>query len=128
MLPSAFASSTKWPLRRAGRAGGAIFRPLFFRGAPKPHAPSGMGKELGQLAFRQRAIEQTELDRNVVKPARSIAPIEMPQARHDDPRHRDLDIGPGLIEHEEIMPGTPGDLDAGFHLRARIVERDVDAE
>ena len=46
----------------------------------------------------------------------------MPQARNDHSDDRDLDIGPRLIEDEEIEAGAPGEIDAGKHLIARIVE------
>ncbi len=55
-----------------------------------------------ELVFRQRPVPQSELDRNVVKPAGREAAIEMPQSRNDHAYDRDLDIGTRLIEDEEI--------------------------
>ena len=34
----------------------------------------------------------------------------MPYPRRYDADYRNLDIGPGLVEHEEIEAGTPGDI------------------
>ena len=45
----------------------------------------------------------------------------MPQARNEHPDDGDLDVGPGLVEHEEIISRTGRDLDAGIDLVARIV-------
>ena len=47
-------------------------------------------------------VAESKLDRNIVKPARREAAIEMPQPRNGDPDNRGLDVGAGLIEHEEI--------------------------
>src|ERR1700720_3478420 len=82
-----------------------------------------MGEKRSELAFRQRPVAQSELDRNVVKPARREAAIEMPQSRNDHPDDRDLDVGPCLIEDEEVEASAPGDVDAGVDLLARVVER-----
>ena len=70
-----------------------------------------------------RPIPQSELDRNIVKPAGPKAAIEMPQAGNDHPDDRDLDVGPGLIEDEEIEARAPGDIDAGVDLVAGVVEQ-----
>src|SRR4029077_21053443 len=63
---------------------------------------------------------QSEFYRHVVKPAGPETAIEMPQARNDDADHGRLDVGPGLIEHEEIEAGAFDDVDAGQSLLARI--------
>src|SRR3981189_1467447 len=42
----------------------------------------------------------------------------MPQSRNDHPDHRDLDVGAGLIEDEEIEPSALGEANAGGHLIA----------
>ena len=55
-----------------------------------------------ELVFRQRPVSQSELYRNIVKPARREAAIEMPQSRNDHPDDRDLDVGTRLIEDEEV--------------------------
>ena len=72
-----------------------------------------MGMKRIELAFRQRPVPQSELDRNIVKPAGREAAIEMPQARNDHPDDRNLDVGPRLIEHEEIEARALGEIDAG---------------
>src|SRR5882724_11538142 len=77
-----------------------------------------MGKVLSELAFRHRLISQPEFDRNIVKPARPQAAIEMTKAGNDHSDDGDLDIGPRLIEDEEVEACTPGDVDAGIHLLA----------
>ncbi len=81
-----------------------------------------MGKKRREFAFRQRLISQSEFHRNIVKPARCEAAIEMPQSRNDHSDDGDLDVGPRLIEDEEIETCAPGDIDAGQHLVARVVE------
>src|ERR1700722_11837322 len=73
-----------------------------------------------ELAFRDRLVAQAELDRHVVKPARPETAIEMAQARNDDADHRRLDIGPGLIEHQEIEAGALGDVHASQSLLTRV--------
>ena len=45
----------------------------------------------------------------------------MSQARNEHSDHGDLNVGPRLVEHEEIVTCMGGDLDAGIHLVARIV-------
>ena len=100
----------------------AFFRAFFFLGVRKPDDPSAVRKERRQLAFRQRPIQQSKFYRNIVKPARCEAAVEMPQPRHDHPDDRDLDVGPRLIEDQEIEARAPGDVDAGVDLRARVVE------
>jgi len=82
-----------------------------------------MRKERREFAFRQRPIQQSELYRNIVKPARGETAIEMPQSRRDHPDDGDLDVGPRLIEDEENQTPTAGDVDAGVDLLARVVER-----
>src|ERR1700693_2753706 len=103
--------------------GGAIRRGFFFPGTRKPDAPSGVWKERRKFAFRQRPIQPSELYRNIVKPARSEAAIEIPQCRNDHSDDLDRNGGPRLIEDEEIEAGSPGDVDAGVYLRTRIVDR-----
>ena len=88
-----------------------------------PGCPSGMGEKRSEFVFRQWLIQVSEFYRNVIKPARREAAVEMPQARHDHPDDRRFDIRPRLIENEEIQAGAPGDIDAGKHLVARVVER-----
>ena len=80
-------------------------RPRLVPGARKPDDPSGMGMKRVELAFRQRPVAQSELYRNIVKPARREAAIEMPQPRNDHSDDRDFDVGPRLIEDEEIEAG-----------------------
>src|SRR5450755_241813 len=81
-----------------------------------------MGKKWRQFAFRQRPIAQAEPDWNIVKPARAKTPVEMPQPRNDHSDHRDLDVGSCLIKDDEIEAGAAGEIDAGEHLIARVVE------
>src|SRR5665647_17404 len=82
-----------------------------------------MGEKRSEFVFLQRPVQQPEFDRNIVKPARSEAAIEMSQAGNDDPDDRHLDVGPALIEHEKIEARSPGDVDAGIYLLARRVEK-----
>src|ERR1700686_2624996 len=82
-----------------------------------------MRQKRRQFVFRARPIQQSELDRNVVKPARPEAAIEMPQSGNDHPDDGDADVGPRLIEDEEIEARARGDIDAGVDLPASIVEK-----
>src|SRR5208282_5978551 len=80
-----------------------------------------MGMNRIELVFRQRLVAPAELDRNIVKPARREAAIEMPQSRNDHSDHRDLDIGARLIEDKEIEARSLGEPHATHHLLARVV-------
>src|SRR5258707_11246594 len=82
-----------------------------------------MGEKRSEFVFQKRPISQSEFHRNIVKSARSEAAIEMPQSRNDHSDDRDLDVGPRLIEDEEIEARARGDVDAGVDLLARVVER-----
>src|SRR5262245_22964099 len=119
MLPSACIRREKCPFNRAAMTG-AIFLACFFREARTKDPPSGMWKERSEIAFQSRAIQQSKLQRNIVKPARREAAIEMPQARNEHPDHGDLDVGPRLVQYQEIISRAGGDLDAGIDLVARI--------
>jgi hypothetical protein len=65
-----------------------------------------------ELVFRQRPISQSELYRDVVKPARREAAIEVPQSRNNDPDNWNLDVGACLIEDEEIESLSLGEAHA----------------
>src|ERR1700758_1895952 len=80
-----------------------------------------MGLEWRQFALQARAVEQAELDRNVVETARPEATVEMAQARDSDPYHGNADIGPGLVQHQEIIAGLSRDLDTGLDLASAVV-------
>jgi hypothetical protein len=56
-----------------------------------------MGVRRIELVLRQRPVAQSELHRDIVKPTRGEAAIEMPQSRYDHPNHRDIDVGARLI-------------------------------
>src|SRR5258708_39863569 len=82
-----------------------------------------MGEKRSELVFQQRPISPSEFDRNIVKSARYEAAIEMPQSRNDHSDDRNLDVGPRLIEDEEVEARARGDVDAGVDMLARVVER-----
>src|SRR5580704_14875320 len=82
-----------------------------------------MGEKRREFALQPRPIQQSELYRNIVKPARCEAAIEMPQSRNDYPDDGHFDVGPGLIEDEEIEARASSDIDAGDDLIAGVVER-----
>src|SRR5215831_11291256 len=105
-------------MRRTEMACGPVRRPLLTPRARKPGSPSGVREERCELAFRQRLVSPSKLDWNVVEPARREAAIEMPQAGNDHPGDRDFDVGPRLIEDEEIELVSSGDTHAGLHLFA----------
>src|SRR5262245_59736681 len=105
---------------RADRVAGAARRPRFIRGARKLERPSSLGMQRIELAFRQRPVSPSELDRDFVKPARCEAAIEMPQSRNDHSGDWDLDGGARRIEDEEIEARALGQFHAGGHLFARV--------
>src|SRR5258706_1779683 len=82
-----------------------------------------MGEKRSEFLVQQRPISQSEFHRNIVKSARSEAAIEMPQSRNDHSDDRNLDVGPRLIEDEEVEARARGDVDAGVDMLARVVER-----
>src|SRR5580704_10838890 len=92
----------------------------FVPGARKSGHPSGVGVNRIELVLRQRRIAQSELYRNIVKPAGCETAIEMPQSRNDHSDDRDLDIGTRLIEDEEVEACSLGKAHAGGHLVTRI--------
>ena len=73
-----------------------------------------------ELAFRRRPVEPSELYRNIVKPARREAAIEMPHSRNNHARDRNADVGTRLIENEEVEARALRRLHAGGHLFARV--------
>src|SRR6185437_10154098 len=111
MVPSACGSSATCALSLAAKTDGVARGIGFFRG-PRNAGLSAMGEERREFALRYRAIAQSQLYRNIIEPT-----------RHDDADDGDLDVGPGLVEHQEIHPRAPRDLDAGVDLRARGIER-----
>ena len=80
-----------------------------------------------ELVFRQPRVTQSELDRNIVKPAGRETAIEVPQSRNDHSDDRDVDIGAGLIEDEEIEALPLGEAHAGGHLLARVETAELHA-
>ena len=87
-----------------------------------------MGVNRIELVFLERPVAQSELYRNIVKPARREAAIEMPQSRNDHSDDRDLDVGTRLIEDEEIEARLLGEAHAGRHLLARVEMAELRAE
>ena len=79
-----------------------------------------MGVNWIELVFRQRPVSQSKLYRNIVKPARPEAAIEMPHSRNDHSDDRDVDVGARLIEDEEIEALSLGGMDTGGHLFVRF--------
>ena len=68
----------------------------------------------------ERRISQAELDRDFVEPARREAAVEMPQPRDDHPHDRHRDIGPRLIEDQEIEALALRKRNASDDLLARV--------
>jgi hypothetical protein len=97
---------------------------FFFPDAGKPAGSSlGMRKELRQFAFGNRSVAQSQLYGDVVKPARSEATVEVPQAWHDHPGDRGFDVRPGLVKDEKIQPRFSRDLYARINMLTRVFER-----
>src|SRR6201999_3235312 len=114
-------------LRRTDTAGAAAaLRFRFFAGVCKK--TSGVRQERRQLVFPQRFVEQAHPYRDIVEPARPKPLVEMPQAGREHAHHGHADVGPGLVEHEEVVAGPRGYLDTGLDLLAHAVERHVETE
>src|ERR1700746_2375010 len=79
-----------------------------------------MGMKWIELVFRQRSISQSELYRDIVEPAGREAAIEMPQPRNDHSDDWDVDIGPRLIEDEEVKALSFGKTHASSRLFACV--------
>src|SRR6516162_452082 len=94
--------------------------PLLYSGSAQANCPSGLGVKRIELAFRQRSVLPSELDRHIVKPARCEAAIEMPQSRNDHSGDRDPDVGARLIEHKEVEARALGEVHARSHLLACV--------
>ena len=73
-----------------------------------------------EFAFLQRLIAQSKPHRNIVKPTKPEAAIEMPQSRNNHSHDRRLDVGTRLIEDEEIEARLLCEGDAGRHLFACV--------
>src|SRR5581483_5776752 len=125
-LPSLCACKCTCALMRADRPGAGAFRFCFFAGARTQG--SSMRQEGRQLAFPERFVREAHPDRDIVQTARREAFVEMPQARREHAHHGHADIGPGLVEHEEIEASASGHRDAGFDLLAHAVERHLHAQ
>jgi hypothetical protein len=65
-------------------------------------------------------VQQSELDRNLVKPAGCETPVEMPQSWNDHSSNRYAYIGSRVIENEEIVARSFGKRDASIHLLTSI--------
>ena len=84
-----------------------------------------MGMKRIDFVFRQRSVAQSELYRNIIKPARREAAIKMPHSRNDHPDNRNVDVRPRLIEDEEVEALPLGQTYAGIHLLARVETADL---
>src|ERR1700761_811600 len=109
MSPSARASSAICALTPADSVGGVARRGLFAAEA-RNQGSSAVRQERREFGFRNRLIAQAELHRHIIEPARSEAAIEMPQPWYDHAHHGDLEVGPSLVEHQEVEACAPGDL------------------
>src|SRR6516165_5092210 len=127
MSPAVRGSIVTWLLSRAESIAGGDCRRLFFRGA-RTIGASGLGMKRIEIALRHRPVNPSQLDRHVVKPARREAAIEMPQPRNDHARDRDLDVGPGLVEHKEVEAFALDEIHTGHHLLALIEDPELGAE
>src|SRR5215212_4147089 len=102
------------PSEKSGRAGA-------------PRAPVGAGlaqagrtsrwrKLRIQLALRNRTVTKSDLDGNIVQPARRKATIEVPHSGNDHPGDRHPDVEAGLVQYKEIEALSFDEFDAGEHL------------
>src|ERR1700680_3826888 len=87
-----------------------------------------MGEKWIELVFRQLLISQSELYRDIVKPARREAAIEMPHSRNDHSDDRDVDVRTRLIEDQEVEAFSMGETHAGCHLHVRVETTELRVE
>src|SRR3974390_1249243 len=87
-----------------------------------------MGMKRIYFVFRQRSVAQSELNRNIIEPARREAAIEMPHSRNDYPHNWNVDVGARLIEDKEVEALPLGQTHAGNHLLARVETADLRAK
>ena len=73
-----------------------------------------------EIAFQGRLVQPAELDWDIVKSSGREPAVEVPQPRNNHANDRNVDVGAGVIENEEIEARTFGHVDAGEHLLARI--------
>ena len=82
-----------------------------------------------ELGFRQRPLSQSELDRDIVEPARRETAILVAQPGGDNPDHWNTNIRPRLVKDEKIESMALGERHTGMHLlapaKARELGRDV---
>src|SRR5262249_13680725 len=97
-------------------------------GSTQAGTTSGVGVHRIELVFRQWPVSQSQLDRNIVKPAWREAAIEMPQSGNDHPDDGDPDVGARLVEHEKIEALARGKSHASHHLLAFIEAAEFGAE
>src|SRR3954471_10531472 len=102
------------PGEKAGRAGAP--RVPVGAGLTQAGRTSRWRKIRIQRALRNRAITKSDLDGNIVQPAGREATIEVPHSGDDHPDNRHPDVGPGLVQHDEIETLLLDELDAGDHL------------
>ena len=62
-----------------------------------------MGVDGIKLILGPGLVQQSELDRNVIKPAGCKTAVEMPQSWNDHSSNRYSDVGARVIENEEIV-------------------------
>src|SRR6266508_3488211 len=87
-----------------------------------------MGMKWIEFVFRQRPVSQSELYRNIVKPARREAAIEMPHPRNNHSDDRDVDVGARLIQDKKVEALAFRETHAGGHLLARVVTAEFGAD
>src|SRR5215510_7833684 len=100
-----------WPL---------LFCKNLFCGSTQVGWPSRMRVDRIEVAFQGRLVQPAELDGDIVKSTGREPAVEVPQPRNSHANDRNVDVGAGVIENEEIEARAFGDVDAGQHLLARI--------
>ena len=81
-----------------------------------------------EFVFRKWSVAESELYRDIIKPARREAAIKMPHSRNNYPDNRNVDVGTRLIEDEEIEARLLREGDAGRRLFARVEMAELGAE
>ena len=79
-----------------------------------------MGVDRIEISLGPGLVQQSELDRNVIKPAGCETAVEMSQPWNNHSSNRYSDVGARMIENEEIVARSFGKQQAGLHLLTSV--------
>ena len=79
-----------------------------------------MGVDRIEIGLGPGLVQQSELDRNVIKPAGCETAVEMSQPWNNHSSNRYSDVGARVIENEEIVACSVGNRHAGIYLLTSV--------